>query len=383
MKEKFMFSIIIPVYNCEKYITECLKGIFAQTFCDYEAIIVDDGSSDASVAIVREMVKDKPNFQIVLNRHGGVCKARNTGLELASGEYICFIDADDIVYEDYLSSLADAVTTHSSDVAYFYTKYGIGARAQGMNAASENKVINKEDLQRLSLATLYHVPELYDPKSKLYGFSSFSAGGQVYRRRLFVENDIRFTEGITLSEDGLVNLQVLKYAEKGLVIPKELYNYRTDNISATRSYKPDMIGMFAKRDRTVKEVIETLYADQKDAYYAQYYCSLLYELRMISEKCIFHPQNTEPFSGKKRQFLDLIDQPDYRKAVSVCGNCYLRPEDRAYLVHAGQGSALRVLLAIQKKVLWEKVTVRLKLWLKKAHLDDWIRRILRSVRNGK
>lgn len=371
-----MFSIIIPTYNCENYIEECMKGILAQTYRNYEVIVVDDGSSDNSLAIVGEMAQKKSNIRIVPNAHGGVCKARNTGLELAQGKYICFIDADDIVYNDYLELLAKAIAVHSPDVVYFYARYGIGNKLYSPDHVPENKLLEKEDLEYLSTASLYHVPELHDPESRLYGISSFSAWGQIYRRELYMQNHIRFTEGITLSEDGLVNLQMLKYAKKGVVIPVELYNYRTDNISATRSYKSDMIEMFTRRDHAVKCVIETLYPEKKDTYLEKYYCSLFYELRMISEKCIFHPQNKNSFLKKRRQFLELINRSDYDCAVVNCQNSYLRSEDRAYYVYAKNKSPLSVLLCVKRKQLTGAIHRATKLFLKKLQLYALLRRIL-------
>ena len=204
MRDKILFSIIVPVYNCENYIQACLESILSQTYSDYELIIVDDGSTDTSVVQIKEIIKDLPNCQLLLNQHGGVCKARNTGIQLAKGEYICLIDADDIVFNDYLESLASVILSNSPDVIYFQMKTGIDLSYIRCETTCPVILLDKNDINLLSKATLYLIPELYDRNSKLFGISSFSACGQIYKSDLFKKHNITFTEGITRSEDGLI-----------------------------------------------------------------------------------------------------------------------------------------------------------------------------------
>lgn len=97
-------SIVIPVYNGERYIRRAIEGVLAQTFTDWELILVDDGSRDASGVICDEYAGER--IHVVHQKNGGVSAARNAGIELAQGEYIAFVDADDIIGKDYLANLA-------------------------------------------------------------------------------------------------------------------------------------------------------------------------------------------------------------------------------------------------------------------------------------
>lgn len=376
MNSNVTFSIIVPVYNCELYIEECIAGILAQTYQNYELIVVDDGSTDASVKLVQEMLAGKKNCQIVQNQHGGVCKARNSGLELSKGEYICFVDADDIIFKDYLEKMAVVAVKSHPDVIYFLTKYGVDKNERRTFAGKCVEELDKCGIEILSKATLYHIPELYESNSKLCGISSFSACGQVYRRELYVRNNIRFIEGITLSEDGLLNLEMLYYAKNAVIIKKELYNYRTDNISATRSYKPDMIDVFARRDCRVKDVITRLYSKEADTYMVMYYCSLLYELRMICEKCIFHSNNKKTHIERKKQFWSLIEQPDYVLALSRCRDCFLIPEDRKYLEYGQKRAVFRIIMSIRINQLEQKIRKMMRFWMQRLHLERILLKIL-------
>lgn len=96
-------SVIIPVYNAEKYLAETLDSVLNQTFTDFEVIAVNDGSTDNSLNILNEYGNKDSRIKIFSNSNSGVSTARNTGIEKASGEYICFIDADDLIASEYMN----------------------------------------------------------------------------------------------------------------------------------------------------------------------------------------------------------------------------------------------------------------------------------------
>jgi glycosyltransferase involved in cell wall biosynthesis len=107
MDNKPTISIIVPVYNTEKYLRRCLDSIVAQTFKDYECIIVDDGSTDGSAAICDEYEKKDSRFKVLHKENEGVSAARNVGIEYAEGEFITFVDSDDYLSSVYLRDLYD------------------------------------------------------------------------------------------------------------------------------------------------------------------------------------------------------------------------------------------------------------------------------------
>lgn len=111
-----MFSIIIPVYNAAKYLRPCLDSVLAQTERDWECICIDDGSTDGSAAILDEYAAKDARFQIVHKKNEGVAVARNAGLDLARGEYVCFVDADDGMDADWLSAYALAIHDKGVDI---------------------------------------------------------------------------------------------------------------------------------------------------------------------------------------------------------------------------------------------------------------------------
>ena len=366
MENSVKFSFIVPVYNAEKYVQECIRSILSQTYENYEIIIVDDGSSDGSIEKIEAVIQNNNNCILIKNEHGGVCKARNTGLLHATGEYICFVDADDLIFEDYLQKLYDAVIWCNPDVIYFYAKYGIDTRKR---AEFSNKLLKleKNDLQILSAAALYYIPDMDKDSSKFYNINSFSSWGQVYKRNIYEEHHIFFTEGITLSEDGLANLELLYYTNIGAVVCQQLYNYRMDNISATRSYKADLIEMFDQRDQKVKEIIERLYKNS-NLYIKRYYRSLIYQMRIIFENCIFSPLNIASKKEKEQLFFKVIDKPDYAKAIKLSDPDYLLKEDRIFLELAKQRDLGKVMIHIKKQNRKKIFRQKIKKWMRVLQL---------------
>ena len=105
--KNFAISIIIPVYNTEKYLRRCIESVLSQSFTDFELILVDDGSKDSSPQICDEYASQDKRVRVIHKVNGGVSAARNDGLDIAKGEYVTFIDSDDWVEREYLQSLYD------------------------------------------------------------------------------------------------------------------------------------------------------------------------------------------------------------------------------------------------------------------------------------
>ena len=106
---KNLVSVIVPVYNREKYLRTCLDSIIGQTWKEVEIIVIDDGSTDLSYEIIDEYVKKEPRIRMIRNQHNGVSAARNAGIEAARGEFLAFIDSDDYVEADYIANLVSSI----------------------------------------------------------------------------------------------------------------------------------------------------------------------------------------------------------------------------------------------------------------------------------
>ena len=133
-------SIIIPVYNVEKYLEKCLQSIEKQIFDDYEVILVDDGSPDISEKIIDELAKKDNRIVCVHKENGGVSSARNAGLKIATGEYVIFIDGDDWVEPNYVSYLLNLVEKNKCEIGMNKNNYS----DDNMNSSDREYVVSDE-----------------------------------------------------------------------------------------------------------------------------------------------------------------------------------------------------------------------------------------------
>ncbi|QZY76613.1 glycosyltransferase family 2 protein [Limosilactobacillus fermentum] len=118
-------SIIVPIYNVEKYIGRCVKSILNQTFKKYELLLVNDGSTDGSINVCRELVKDDARVKILNKVNGGLSDARNFGIDNSIGEYIIFIDSDDYVDKDFVKELYTSIKNNDAEVCSYVNKWHI------------------------------------------------------------------------------------------------------------------------------------------------------------------------------------------------------------------------------------------------------------------
>ena len=220
-------SIVIPVYNVEKYLRQCLDSVLAQTFSDYEVICVNDGSTDGSGRILKEYASGHSVVKVVEQKNGGLSAARNAGLKKAEGEYVLFLDSDDWLEKDALQTLADA--TDGQDMICFngrrffedQDRYEAADKLIPVEEMSGWDYYNKFSLQHRNFAFVCVVLRLY-------------------RREFMLENSLLFAEGI-YHEDNRFTPLACYHAGKVRVIDNVLYDYRirSSSITTTRNIKRD------------------------------------------------------------------------------------------------------------------------------------------------
>ena len=205
------FSIIIPVYNVAPYLRECLDSVLAQTFADWEAICVDDGSTDGSGAVLDEYASKDSRIKVVHKANEGVSVARNKGIELSSGEYFMFVDSDDWVVEDALVGIHDALVECPAD----------GILVQSFDVGRGNcfplKVIGQTSSPLELLVGRYRVPAW--------------TVCRMYKRRTY--GGLRFVSGMRLREDICFWSDALSIPAKWLIVDKPFYFYRKRPESAS------------------------------------------------------------------------------------------------------------------------------------------------------
>lgn len=204
-----MFSIIVPVYNVEKYLDKCLASILEQTFKDFECIIIDDGSPDNSNIIIDKYVKLDQRFKVIHQKNMGLSAARNTGLDIAKGDYIVFVDSDDYIADDYLEKFALKIADTDADMV-------ICGLIEVYKDYEKNKVFAVESTEVIKQNILADVWPSY-PWNKCY------------KKYLF--KNIRFPVG-KIFEDLLTIPELCLGAKTIVCIPDALYYYNRQNINS-------------------------------------------------------------------------------------------------------------------------------------------------------
>lgn len=236
-----MISVIVPVYNVEKYIVKCLDSIVKQDRRDFELLLVNDGSKDGSIALAKEYLADKDvDWRIIDKENGGLASARNAGLKQAKGEYISFIDCDDVISEDFLSKMMEAIG-EEDDFAFCAFRF-VKSQDISKDDNAEKIVFDKEALLNAFLKRniAFVVPSMFFKKSFL------------------LENDLFFDEKIRFSEDQPFIWNVILHSERSVYLYRKMYGYyiRENSIMTSSSFEK-IINSY----REFKEVITKMFSE--------------------------------------------------------------------------------------------------------------------------
>lgn len=212
------FSIVVPIYNVEGYLKKCLDSILNQTFVDYEIILVNDGSTDQSLSIIKEYMSKYPDIKLINQENKGLSEARNSGLKEARGNYVLFVDSDDFIDKDLLLNLNDSII-NNPDLVRFQ-----------LRVVSDKTIdINEEAFDSLNG---------HDAFKKIikYRFVE-NAWAYLYSRKYLIDNGFLFKPNMYHEDYGLIPLAIIK-ASKVNSISYIGYNYvqRSNSIMSDSNY---------------------------------------------------------------------------------------------------------------------------------------------------
>ena len=217
-------SIIVPVYKVEEFLDKCVESILAQTFTDYELILVDDGSPDQCGAMCDTWAKKDSRIKVIHKKNGGLSDARNAGIDICKGDYIGFVDSDDYISERMFEILVRNLETYDADISMcgYANVYAGGVRKESKDESVE-VMTQEEAIHKILIGK-----EL-----------SVHAYTKLYRRFLF--ENVRYPYG-KISEDAYIIMDIMDQVKKAVFTPCSLYYYvhRGDSINTGRFTKKDM-----------------------------------------------------------------------------------------------------------------------------------------------
>ena len=222
MDEKSFVSIIVPVYNVEKWLKECLESLINQTYSEYEIILIDDGSKDNSGRICDEFAAINQSIQVLHQNNQGVSAARNNGLKYAKGKYVVFVDPDDIIAKEYLEILVNTIENSNSEMAI-------------VNYSSDYEKFSHRNIQKNRIYNIkaeYILEHILDGKS----YDSY-LWNRIFIRNIISENCILFNENISIWEDLYFVIEYLRCIKQCVYNDCILYFYRQRYNSAISNSK--------------------------------------------------------------------------------------------------------------------------------------------------
>lgn len=210
-----LVSIIIPVYNAEKYLKRCIDSLLKQTYRNLEIILIDDGSTDSCPLICADYSKKEPSIKVIYSKNYGQGVARNKGLDIAKGEFISFVDADDVLKEDAIERLSAVAEEGQYDIvsgSYFRVDKKVKASSNSCNSGKIERKGCKDNIKRYNL---------YKTTSS-FGY----VWGKLYRRAFLNRNKLRFSEERKVfMEDSLFNLKAFSFSPRYFVLSEPVYYY--------------------------------------------------------------------------------------------------------------------------------------------------------------
>ena len=201
-----MVSIIVPIYNIEGYIRECIDSILAQTYSDFELILVDDGSPDNCGRICDEYAEKDVRIKVIHKENGGLTSARNAGLSVAKGDWIMHVDGDDWIEPDMIESLIEAAKATEADLVFGdYMKYGPYAGNHKLPTWSNDKK---------------------DSMSRYIAYMMTTIWGSIAKRSLYTEHCLKSPDGVSYCEDFHLIVRLCHFAKKIVNVHRPFYHYR-------------------------------------------------------------------------------------------------------------------------------------------------------------
>lgn len=221
-----LVSIIVPVYNAEKYLEYTVQSILRQTYPHFELLLVNDGSTDTSATLCDGYAAQDSRVRAIHKANEGVSATRNRGLDEATGDFIVFVDADDLIQKRMLQKMIAAVTTYHTDLAIcgferFWPKW-----KNQFRISPYSLVIFQS---RMELASVYN-----EPATNMFGVSIWA---KMYRRSIIKENHIRFRLDTNYEEDCLFNLDYFRHVTTTAVLRDCFYLYRQQEQSLSKGYR--------------------------------------------------------------------------------------------------------------------------------------------------
>ena len=290
-----LITIIVPIYNVEKYLRECIESICRQTYRNIEIILINDGSNDNSAKICDEYKEKDSRIKVIHKENGGVSSARNKGLEIAKGAYITFVDGDDYIDEKYCEKLLKNLKENNVEciLCGFNRIY---EKTAEVVTKGENLLLDKNKFLNSILT--------------VQGGAGIAAA-KLWKRKAVI--NVRFNEKIKIGEDSLFGIQAAKNVNNVYILNEALYNYRFNKNSAVRKYNKDFANICLKSMQEAKKYIEKEYS--KEEIKDKFNNYITYHVLLITVNYCFNNENNLNWIKQIKCLKEVANIPEYKEGI--------------------------------------------------------------------
>lgn len=316
-------SIIIPTYNVAGYLEKCLDSLLAQTFKEYEIIVVDDGSTDKTPGICDQYAEKDNRITIIHKKNEGVSKARNTGIDIAKGEYILFYDGDDFVEPYTCEELYNMAKEKNVDtIIYGYHRYENGKIKETCYPIFDEGIYDGDSINRTLLPRFIgisgeSVNQWISNKDKALYVENPALWRTMVTRKIIIENNIVFNKNLKVGEDTIFISEYLSYAQKCYVHQKCYYYLVTRETSTIYVYEKNPLAKLDGKIRLLEarnELSKKMYTNYKfniEPFWCGTVIMSVMEIAFLMAKK--HPDYG--FFERYRLFMRYVKVPDVRKII--------------------------------------------------------------------
>jgi len=323
MENSPLVSAIIPIYNVEKYLVECVNSCINQTFSNLEIILVNDGSTDASGVLCDDLVKIDKRIKVIHKENGGLSSARNTGLEAATGDFICFLDSDDWMNVNAIEESLSLSQKYDADIVFWSCIKEYGLRSEHYKVYSSNKpyeVFEHQELEVIKRRTVGLLNEELSNPTKTDSF--ISAWGKLFKSSLIKNHGIYFlpTQEVG-SEDVPFNVATFHNANRIVFLNKHYNHYRMFNEnSLTKNHRNTLFPRFKNLYFLIYKFLDdkNLGNDYYSALNNRFALTLLNNCLSIS-----NPRYDVSLSIKFNDVKLILTDRAYKKAIKSLNIFYL------------------------------------------------------------
>lgn len=328
MSRKVPFiSFIIPVYNAERYISDTLNSIIKQDDGDIEIICVDDGSQDSSGTLLDQAACEYPFITVIHQQNGGITVARNAGLQAASGEWICFVDNDDIVADKAVETIHATAEDDCDLVYYRFRRFSTRLPEQEVFRIGQTRYFIGDEVRKLQSDCINR----FCDNHPLIGHDTQpTPWAKIYKRAFLEEHGLRFRDEVKHEEDIVFNFELLSYVTKAKDVDNTLYYYRWSTGSESHRFRPRIFEDVQHTLVAYEDIARNRYPDRPDIQELVAYRAL-WELAYCVYLGPMHTSNPASYRNRKRQFIRLLSYEPFAQAITTLNTLRFEPRQSLLL----------------------------------------------------